>query len=332
VGGHATRARAVRTLQVLVLSALTSVGLLLTTVGSAQAAPSPGQLEQQIDKAWNQIEPLIEQWNAVHDKLLTQQAKLTGLKAKIAPLAAKVDKAESRVGAISARMYMQGPGSSLSALLTSGKVNTLVDQLTFLNELAVEQTAAVSDARALKDQYDAQKAPIDQLVTSLSQQQAALAAKRDSINTQIAALNKLRLAAYGTTTATGQYRPAACPSKYDGSPGARAAKWACLQAGKTYVWGSAGPDTFDCSGLTQQAWLHGAGVGLPHNAAAQKSVTTRVSAGNLQIGDLVFYYSDVHHVAIFVGNGWVMSAPTTGEKVQMKHINSSPINSYGRPH
>ena len=98
---------------------------------------------------------------------------------------------------------------------------------------------------------------------------------------------------------------------------------------KPYRWGTAGPDTFDCSGLTQQAWLHGANVSLPHNAAAQKAATQRV--GSPQIGDLVFYYSDVHHVAIYVGNGWVMSAPTTGDFVRMKPVNSPPINGYGRP-
>jgi peptidoglycan DL-endopeptidase CwlO len=326
VGGFAPR-----TLRLFVLSALTTFGLVLTTMGNAHATPTPGQLEAQIDSAWNQVEPLIEQWNAVHDKLVAQQAKVNQLKAKIQPLALKVEMARTKVGAMSARMYMQGPGGTLSALLGSGKVNTFVDQLTTLNELAVQETSAVADAKALKDQYDAQEAPIDQLVTSLTQQQAALAAKRDAINAQIAQLNKLRLAAYGSSAGTGKYRPAPCPAKYDGSPGARAARWACQQAGKPYQWGSAGPNTFDCSGLTQQAWLHGANVSLPHNAAQQKQVTTRVSAGNLQIGDLVFYYSDVHHVAIFVGNGWVMSAPTTGDYVRMKPVNSSPINSYGRP-
>jgi cell wall-associated NlpC family hydrolase len=316
---------------VLVLSALTTFGLVLATIGNAHAAPSPGQLEAQIDAAWNQVEPLIEQWNAVHDKLKGEQAKVAQLKAKIRPLAMQVELARTRVSAISARMYMRGPGSTLSALLTTGKVSTFVDQLTILNQLAVQETSTVADAKALKAKYDAQEAPIDQLVSSLAQQEAALAAKRDAINAQIAQLNKLRLAAYGTSTSTGKFRPAACPYKYDGTPGARAAKWACQQAGKAYQWGSAGPSTFDCSGLTQQAWLHGANVSLPHNAAAQKAATTRITSGSLRIGDLVFYYSDVHHVAIFVGNGWVMSAPTTGDYVRMKPINSSPINSYGRP-
>jgi cell wall-associated NlpC family hydrolase len=308
-----------------------TIGLAFAATGNAHAAPSPGELEAQINDAWNQVEPLIEQYNAVHDKLITQQAKVTDLKAKIAPLAAKVDVARNQVSAVADQMYKQGPGSTLSAILVSGNVTSFVDQLTTLNQLAASQIAAVQDAKTLKDQYDAQEAPIDQLVASLSQQQASLAAQRDAINDKIANLNKLRMAAYGSTATTGQYRPAACPASYDGSPGARAASWACKQAGKTYVWGTNGPNTFDCSGLTQQAWLHGADVQLPHNAAAQKSVTARVSKANLKIGDLVFYYSDVHHVAIYVGNNWVMSAPTTGEKVQMKPYNSSPVNSYGRP-
>lgn len=335
MGGRSARSRrrqlAVHSLKVLVLSALVTSGLVLATIGNAYAAPSPGQIESQIDAAWGKIEPLVEQYNAVHDRLATQQTKVKQLQNKIAPLALKLNLAEARVGTIAADMYKRGPSSTLTALIISGKVNTFVDQMSMLNEMASSEMAAVSDAKKLKDQYDAQKAPIDQLVASLSTQQASLASQRDSINAQIKNLNKLRLTAYGTTGGTGTYRPAPCPSSYDGSPGARAAKWACSQAGKPYVWGSAGPDSYDCSGLTQQAWLHGAGVSLPHNAAAQKSVTARVSRANLSIGDLVFYYPDVHHVAIYVGNGWVMSAPQTGDYVRMKPIASSPINSYGRP-
>lgn len=335
MGGRTARSRrrlfVVRSLRVIILSALATSGLVLATMGNAHATPSPGQIEKQIDDAWNKIEPLVEQYNAVHDRLAVQQAKVQQLQKKIKPLALQLDLARSRVSTVAAQMYIRGSGSNLTALLSSGKVNTFVDQMTTLNEMASQQMAAVSDAQKLKDQYDAQKAPIDQLVASLSAQQSSLAAQRNAINTQIKNLNKLRLTAYGTTGGTGTYRPAPCPSSYDGSPGARAAKWACAQAGKPYVWGSAGPDSFDCSGLTQQAWLHGASVSLPHNAAAQKSATARVSRANLRIGDLVFYYPDVHHVAIYVGNGWVMSAPQTGDYVRMKQIGSSPINSYGRP-
>ena len=75
------------------------------------------------------------------------------------------------------------------------------------------------------------------------------------------------------------------------------------------------------------------GVSLPHNAYQQKQVTTRVSKDSLKVGDLIFMYSDVHHVVIYVGNGWDVAAPTYGEPVQMQKPfdNMSRINSYGRP-
>jgi peptidoglycan DL-endopeptidase CwlO len=329
VGAHPARAR---TLRVLVIAALAAVGVGLATT-AASAAPSPGQIEAQIDQKWNTLEPLIEKYNTVHDQLTAQQAKVNSLKQKIAPLALQVDLAMSRVSVISVERYKQGPGSAFNAMLTTGSPTAFVDQLTILDQLAKGQTALVSDAQKVKAQYDAQKAPIDTMVAQLAQQQQTLAAQRSAIQKQIDELNRLRMAAYGSGTGIGSLRPAPCPSIYDGSPGARAAKVACAQAGKSYVFGSDGPGTFDCSGLTQYAWQHGAGLSLPHNARAQKGdmkslFTDRAS---LHIGDLVFYYNDVHHVAIYVGGGWVMAASNPTVPLGMRPIASSPINSFGRP-
>jgi cell wall-associated NlpC family hydrolase len=93
---------------------------------------------------------------------------------------------------------------------------------------------------------------------------------------------------------------------------------------------AAGPDGFDCSGLTLAGWAQ-VGVYLPHNAAAQRRSMPYVSRQDLQLGDLVFYYEDLHHVAIYVGDGKVMSAPTFGDFVRMVNMDSSPIHSFGRP-
>jgi cell wall-associated NlpC family hydrolase len=97
-----------------------------------------------------------------------------------------------------------------------------------------------------------------------------------------------------------------------------------------YKWGAAGPTNYDCSGLTMAAWAK-AGVSLPHNAADQKRAVTSISKSSLRPGDLVFYYSPVHHVAMYIGSGWIVHASQAGEPVQMRVMDNGSINGYGRP-
>jgi cell wall-associated NlpC family hydrolase len=106
------------------------------------------------------------------------------------------------------------------------------------------------------------------------------------------------------------------------APGAQLAiAYARAQIGKPYQWGGAGPDSFDCSGLTMMAWEQ-AGVYLLHSAQDQYDVTRRVALSQLLPGDLVFYGtpSDVHHVGLYIGNGNMIAAPETGEVVQIQSI------------
>jgi cell wall-associated NlpC family hydrolase len=112
-------------------------------------------------------------------------------------------------------------------------------------------------------------------------------------------------------------------------------RFACAQIGKPYVWGAEGPGSYDCSGLTLRAWAQ-VGVGLPHNAAAQRRAVKSVSRSQLRPGDLVFYYADLHHVAMYAGkiNGtdWIVHASQSGEPVQMRKMDAGGnIHSYGRP-
>jgi cell wall-associated NlpC family hydrolase len=103
------------------------------------------------------------------------------------------------------------------------------------------------------------------------------------------------------------------------------------QIGKPYVWGGAGPNAFDCSGLVRFAWSV-AGISLPHNAAAQYQSTSRISGGALQPGDLVFYGSpEPYHVSMYVGNGQVVAADNSGSNVRVESISwvGQPMG-YGR--
>jgi hypothetical protein len=312
------------------VSAFVAFALLLTP-RVAMAEPSVADIENQIADIWNKAEPLIEKYNEIHEQYKKNQAKQAALQKQIEPLQRQVELGQVRVGVLAAQAYKGGSADAFNAILGSGSPDTLADQLTMLDQLAREQQRQISGVAEMKAQYDLQKKPIDDIVAQLAQEDAELTAQKKVIESQLTKLQALRLKAYGTTGGTGSYRPWPCPSEYLPTAGYKAAQFACSQAGKPYVWAAAGPNSYDCSGLTLASWAK-VGVYLPHNAAAQRRSMPYVSRANLQIGDLVFFYSDLHHVAIYVGNGKIMTAPTFGDHVRMREMDKSgPIHSFGRP-
>jgi cell wall-associated NlpC family hydrolase len=322
--------RALRSIVTTALSATVALGLVFAGSTAAHAEPSIADMERQLDQAWNNLEPVIERHNAVRADLNGKRKQAAALQKKIQPLQLQVDLAMTRVGEFAAESYKGGNTSAINALLASGSPADFADRLALLNEYAKEQQARIKDVVALKGRYDSQKAPLDALVSQLARSEADLAKQQSQIDDQIKRLQALRLKAYGQTGAVGNLRPAACPYEYIGGAGGVATKFACQQIGKPYVWAADGPNAYDCSGLTLAAWAK-AGVSLPHNALQQSRTVRSVSRSELRPGDLVFYYSDVHHVAIYVGGVWVVHASRAGEPVRMRKIDVGPIHSYGRP-
>ncbi|HET6165881.1 MAG TPA: C40 family peptidase [Marmoricola sp.] len=118
------------------------------------------------------------------------------------------------------------------------------------------------------------------------------------------------------------------------SAGAKAAiDFARKQLGEPYVWGAAGPDSWDCSGLTMMAWRQG-GISLPHYSAAQYQQTKHITAAQLKAGDLVFWGTSpntIHHVALYIGNGQIIQAPHTGDVVKVSLLYATAPDFFGRP-
>lgn len=302
----------------------------LPTAPAAHAAPSVEEIEKQLDAAWVKIEPLIEQYNKVHSQLLANQKKSAELQKKIQPLELQVDLAMTRVGDFAAEQYKYGPATGLNAMLQTGSPTALGEQLAMLDHLARGQQRQISTVAAARDKYDAQKDKLDELVATQRQQEADLAARKKAIQGDIDRLEKLRLAAYGTSTSGGSLRIGPCPATYIGGAAGIAVKTACAQIGDPYVFGAVGPNSFDCSGLTQYAWGK-AGVSLTHYTGAQWTEGEAISRSELRPGDLVFFYSDVHHVGVYVGNNLMVHASRSGVPVKMAKIDSSgPIAGYRR--
>lgn len=300
------------------------VGLLPAT--HAYAAPSPQEVEAQIDQLWSQLEPLIEQYNGVHDQLNKNLAKQADLNKQLEPLQMQVDLSMARVGAIAARLYETGPGSNAAMLLSAGSPDALLDQLAMMDQMARRQQQDVAVTRDQLNEYNKQKAPLDALIAQQRQQDADLANKKKQIEAQLNQLQSLRTAAYGASGAAGgSLKPVPCPVSYVGGAAGKAVAYACSKIGSPYQWGAAGQSMFDCSGLTMASWA-AAGVSLGHNTVTQRNQTTSISASQLRTGDLVFYGSPPYHVSLYIGNGWVEHAPKPGDRVRL-----APIAGPGRP-
>ncbi len=315
----------------IVLASVLSVIFAMAMTGQAHADPTIPEVEAHLDELWRQAEPMIEQYNQVHEQYLKNKAKQDQLLVAIAPLAKQLEAAQDKIGAMAARAYMGGQADAFNAILGAKSPNDLAEQLGYLDGVARLQTGQLSAVIHAKVAFDSQKGPIDELVAELAKQDADLDVKRKEIDARLAELQALRVQAYGTGGAIGGYRPWVCPSEYLPTPGYKAAAFACGETGKPYFWGAAGPRSYDCSGLTMVAWQH-AGVYLPHNAADQRRSMPYVNRADLQIGDLVFYYSNLSHVTIYVGDGKVVSAPRAGDVVRMQLLNANThIHSFGRP-
>jgi cell wall-associated NlpC family hydrolase len=325
VSGRATRALVV---PVATVAMLLAGGLAAST---AYAQPTPEEIEAQIDRAWRELAPVIEQHNATREELKEKKAQAKELEDEIAPLQLKVDRAIAEVSELALHAYTTGDTSAFNALLTSGSPYTFAEQLTVLDQIAKRRRAQIAKVVKAKEKYEERKAELDALIDELSAMEKELAEKAEEIDAEIERLQALRIEAYGRSGGVGELRPAACPAEYYGDAGSEAAKFACEQVGKPYAWGASGPDAYDCSGLTMAAWSR-AGVGLPHNAAQQRNVTRYVDRSELRPGDLVFYYGDLSHVAIYVGDGWIVDASQPGVPVKMRSMDApGPIHSYGRP-
>ncbi|HKS49777.1 MAG TPA: NlpC/P60 family protein [Amycolatopsis sp.] len=136
-------------------------------------------------------------------------------------------------------------------------------------------------------------------------------------------------AALAATAGPAMAAPVTLPASAPSNVGAAALRVAMTQLGKPYVWGAAGPNAYDCSGLVRWAFRQ-AGVNLPRTSSTQSTVGKPVSRDQLRPGDLVFFYSPVHHVGIYVGDGRILHASTAGQPVKISSMAGFPFHNARR--
>ncbi|WDZ86094.1 NlpC/P60 family protein [Micromonospora cathayae] len=314
--------RFVRHLVTLAAAAVVGASLL---AAPAYAAPTPEEIEAQIDKQWEQLEPTIEKYNDVRSQLKVNRKKSADLEKKIEPLALQSDMAMNRIGALASRHYMTGPSAEIGALLVSAKPDTLAEQIGMLDRLAAHQRKELEGVLAIQARYTAEKQKLDTLIASQVRQEKELADRKVKIDAEI---KRLKASMPKTVVSV-----ANCPTikNVRSTAAATAIRTACAQVGDPYVWGATGPNSFDCSGLTQYAYK-AAGIHLTHFTGAQWNETKKIGRDEAGPGDLVFFFSDLHHVGLYLGNGLMVHAPRAGKPVNVSSINTMPVAGFRRPY
>ncbi|WP_093799070.1 C40 family peptidase [Streptomyces sp. Wb2n-11] len=197
------------------------------------------------------------------------------------------------------------------------------------DELATRERYALDKqqtlARKQKKQRDAVRErlrDVEELLASLTEEQLAGLARLEERNTGKAQRGLLASGALGSPGEAARRTPSRL--------GGKAVEYAVRQIGKPYVWGAEGPGSFDCSGLTSQAWAH-AGREIPRTSQEQWRQLPKVPLRKLRPGDLVIYFPEATHVAIYLGNGMVVHAPRPGSRVKVSPIAANPLLGAVRP-
>jgi cell wall-associated NlpC family hydrolase len=340
------------------MSGVLAASAVIAAVGFVQtpaiAAPAPAlqQPPTTASDALTKYRDLAAQAEKINQAALQAQADLTAKQAELGKATQDLNAAKdagvkaaaaesqfrTQVDKFAGASFTSGVQlNKLSALLTGNSAQDFLQRSSALDVLATDKNAALSNltnavaqtAAATKTAADAQaraQAATDaaaKLKTDLAAQQASLQAQV----TQMQALaNQLTAADQAARRDTG----GAPPNVKAPGPAAQTAVNAALsQLGKPYVWGATGPNSYDCSGLTQWAYKQ-AGITIPRVAAAQAGYGTPVSRSQLQPGDLVFFYSPISHVGIYLGNNQMVHAPTSGDVVKISPLQSN-YNGATRP-
>jgi peptidoglycan DL-endopeptidase CwlO len=337
------RAHLVARLSIAVLLAASAT---IGAVSLSSAAPSREEVEQaraRLDSLNQELDLMVEQYNQARIKLQEVQARLADVRAQAQRAQATADRAISSLNANAARAY-RGVGSQIAELFESASLADFSDRLEFIgsmaqadSDLAVEAEAAQQEARwtaaELKATAEERQGIVDALAAKQDQIESRVSEARDLYEELDRKYHEALAAEAAAQEAVGTVGGG---STIPPPPAPNANVAAVLQAaysaiGTPYQYGGSSPETgFDCSGFTMWAWSH-AGVYLPHSSAAQYASLPHVAQSDLQPGDLVFFYSPISHVGIYVGGGSMIHSPQTGSVVSVVPIYWDSFAGAARP-
>ncbi|MGW0418047.1 NlpC/P60 family protein [Streptomyces sp. NPDC003015] len=348
----------------LIATAVTVIGAVavLAAPGTAFAAPSPTPsptasptavtnkdieaVRKQLDALYHDAAVATDAYNAAEEKAEQQSAQIVALARKIVKGQERLAELKARAGAAAAAQYRTYGLSDEARLMLSDDPQEFLDSTGRVlqgqratKSLIAELARTQQDLKQYADDASAQW-------TKLEANRKAKATARKKVEQQIAAAEKLesRLEAKEKKRLAELQEQAARQAQTAwldsgvlkdisgkaSEAGKTAVAYATNQIGKPYEWGAEGPDSYDCSGLTSQAWAS-AGKPIPRTSQEQWKQLKHVDVEDMRPGDLIIYFDDASHVAMYLGDGAIVHAPRPGRTVTIAGAGSMPILGVVRP-
>ncbi|WP_246080427.1 C40 family peptidase [Modestobacter altitudinis] len=311
--------------------ALAGALFLALAPGSATAAPPDATSGQEAaalaTERGHDLEVLTEDYNEARETLSSQQTAVATADAQVAQAEARAAELQDELSSVAQAAFTGDGLGSLQAFMTSSSAEEFLDRVALLNSIADHHNdvlARVAEARSAAEQA---RAAAESAALDAQQQVRRVASQQEELQGEIADYQ----AQYALLTAEEQTRadvahggqtlapPSVGTVEADSATVQAVLDTALAQVGDPYVWAAAGPDAFDCSGLTQYAFA-AAGVALPHSSAMQATMGQPVSRADIRPGDLVYFYSPVSHIGIYIGGGRMVHASTFGDPVKVSSV------------
>ncbi len=288
-----------------------------TSATAPTGSPTLDATLAQANKLAQQIDSLSQQYDSLRIQLTEAQSEAALARQNAARDLSIFANDQNSIAAIALETYMTGGLNPTLQLLTTNSPQSLLDRASIMSQLQRENGAKVSlvasaETAAQRAQAAAtqQERRATQLAAQMQNKVSAIQQRENFFNSQAFAQ------AAAIYQQTGQYPNITVNGN---SVGVQALKWALSRVGDPYVWGAAGPNAFDCSGLVMWAYAQ-VGISLLHFTGDQWNEGEHISRDQLEPGDLVFFFSDLSHVGMYVGNGLMVDAPTFGIPVHVEPI------------
>lgn len=319
--------------------------------GHADPQLSPAQVKAKVDKLYEEAEVATQKYDGAKDKAHKAEQRLNALRDEAARKEDRLNTARDALGSIAAAQYRSGGLDPALQLALSDNPDQYLEGAAFAERAGSRQAEAVARVRKQLREIEQLRGAAHVELASLKSRQTELKSAKKTINGKLDAARQLlsRLTdeqraqlgdpgaagGAGSTGSAGQRASRSAPRDLGpvSSPGsvaapnsraAEAVAYAYGKLGSPYVWGATGPDAFDCSGLAQAA-CRAAGISLPRTTYAQINAGRRISRSELLPGDLVFFYSGISHVGIYVGNGQMIHAPNPSAPVRLAPVDEMPF-------